>query len=103
MKFTVDMRAVETGASQTEMKAVIENAIFPTFEILQGWERENRVWGGLPVGERRISFVLEADSPKHADELIKQLPAWGVTTTSVQALTTFGDRLESDRELLKRI
>ncbi len=97
------MRAVETGATPAEMKKDIENSILPTFEILQGWEKENRVWGGLPVGERRISFVLEADSPKHADELIKQLPAWGLTTTSVKALATFADRSEADRELLKRI
>ena len=78
MKFLVEMTTVETGQTKSEWKGLIEDNVFPSFEKLKSWESEKRVIGGIPLGERRLVFVLEAKDNKDCDDAIKSLPFWGM-------------------------
>jgi len=103
MKFLVEMTAVESGDDAKTMKTKIETQVFPSFERIIGWEKEKKIVGGLPVGERRLVYVLDAASNEEADSVIKSLPIWGMVTTKVTPLTTFEKRLAGDKELIKHL
>ena len=68
-------------ASPEEVVEVLEQGILPTFDALVKLETEKKiVAGGLPVGDRAFTFILEAPSNEEADRILREIPAWGVYT-----------------------
>jgi muconolactone delta-isomerase len=78
---------------------MMRSAVLPGHEALQNLKSEGKiVAGGFPVGERAITFILEADSPKEVDSLLLGIPFWGIATTKVTPLQGFEDRRDLDRQ-----
>jgi muconolactone delta-isomerase len=61
------------------------------------------VAGGVPVGSRTTSFIVEAASHDELDQLLDGVPWWGVMKTTVVPLQSFAQRAANDRALMERI
>jgi muconolactone delta-isomerase len=61
------------------------------------------VAGGVPVGSRTASFIVEAASHDELDQLLEGVPWWGVMKTTVAPLQSFAQRAANDRALMERI
>ena len=95
-------------ASPEEALAVLEKGILPTFDALMKLETDRKILaGGLPIGDRSFVFILEASSNEEADQILRDLPAWGVLKWEVKPLQSFDGRAKKERsvvaELKKRV
>ena len=106
MQYLVTMDYVDPGPmlAPQQIVGMERTAVLPGLEALARLESEGKILGGgLPVGERAIAFVVEADSNKELDELLVDLPLWGIVRTKVTPLHRFEDRLEQDRQLTEHL
>lgn len=108
MKYLVMGSAGPGFASPEEALEVLEKGILPTFETLLKLEADKKILaGGLPVGDRAFVFILEAASHEEADQVLRDLPAWGLLQWEVTPLQSFEGRAQKERsvvaELKKRL
>jgi hypothetical protein len=90
--------------SPEEALAVLEKGILPTFEALMKLEADKRILaGGLPVGDRAFVFILEAASNEEADQLLRDIPAWGVLKWEVRPLQSFEGRAKKERSVVEEL
>ena len=90
--------------SPQEAVEVLEKGILPTFEVLLKLEAQKKiVAGGLPVGDRTFIFITEASSNGELDEMLRNLPAWGVLEWEVTPLQTFEGRAAQERAAVKQL
>lgn len=88
-------------ATPEETVQVLEKAIVPTFDALLKLEADKQIIaGGLPVGERKLVFILEAPSNEKADEILRDIPVWGVLKWQVTPLQSFEGRADKERSVL---
>jgi hypothetical protein len=91
-------------ASPEEVVAILEKGILPTFDALMKLEAEKKILaGGLPVADRAFVFIMEASSNEEADQLLRNIPAWGVLKWKVTPLQSFGGRATHEREVLAEL
>ncbi|MEJ2690417.1 MAG: hypothetical protein P8130_10795 [Deltaproteobacteria bacterium] len=84
--------------------AVLEKGILPAFDaFLKLEENKKIIAGGLPVGDRSFVFILEAASNEEADQLLRQIPAWGVLQWKVTPLQSFARRAAQERGIVKEL
>jgi hypothetical protein len=84
MKYLVTGSEGPGYATPEQAIEVLEKGILPTFDALMNLEADKKiVAGGLPVGDRALVFILEAASHEEADQLLRDLPAWGVLKWAV--------------------
>jgi muconolactone delta-isomerase len=105
MQYLVTMNFVEPGPllPPEQMVGMMRSAILPTLETLERLDSEGIILGGgHPVGERAVKFVVEAESNGELDELLHELPAWGVLKTRVTPLRRFEDRVETERRFTEQ-
>ena len=78
--------------------------MLPTFDALMKLEVEKSILaGGLPVGERAFVFIMEASSNEEADQLLRNIPAWGGLKWKVTPLQSFEARAAHERSVLEKI
>ncbi|MEX0998521.1 MAG: muconolactone Delta-isomerase family protein [Thermodesulfobacteriota bacterium] len=87
--------------SVDEAIEIIENVVLPAFEELEELETEGSLVGGVPVGERSLAFIIEADSHDEVDRTLRSLPMWGAMEWEVTPLQDFELRTQQEREILK--
>ena len=104
------MRYLVTGsegpgfASPRDAIEVLKKEILPTFDALLKLEAEKKiVAGGLPVGDRAFVFIAEAASNEELDQLLRNIPAWGVLKWHVTPLQSFAGRAAQERNVLKQL
>jgi hypothetical protein len=91
-------------ASPEETLAVLEKGILPTFDALLKLETDRRILaGGLPLGDRSFVFILEAFSNEEADQILREIPAWGVLKWEVKPLQSFEGRAKKERSVLAEL
>jgi hypothetical protein len=91
-------------ASPEESVEVLEKGVFPTFDALLKLEAEKKILaGGLPVADRALVFILEASSNDEADQILRDIPAWGVLKWKVTPLQSFEGRANYERSLVEEI
>jgi hypothetical protein len=91
-------------ASPEEAVKILEKSILPTFDALITLEAEKKILaGGLPVGGRAVVFILEAPSNEEADQLLRDIPAWGVLKWEVRPLQSFEGRAKKERGVVEEI
>jgi hypothetical protein len=67
-------------------------------------EAEKRILvGGLPVGDRAFVFILEASSNEEADQVLRDIPAWGVLKWEVRPLQSFEGRAKKERSVVEEL
>lgn len=104
MKYLVAGSEGPGFASPEEIVAVLENGILPTFDALMKLEAERKIIaGGLPVADRAFIFILEASSNEEADQILRNIPAWGVLKWKVTPLQSFEGRATQERNILAEL
>jgi muconolactone delta-isomerase len=59
--------------------------------------------GGLPVGDRAFTCIIEAASNDEADRIVRDMPAWGLLEWKVTPLQTVEARAEMERKVLQAL
>lgn len=91
-------------ASPEEAVKVLESTVIPSFDALIKLEAEKKILaGGLPVGDRAFTFIVEAASNDEVDRLLRGLPMWGALKWQVTPLQSFQGRAEVERQQIKQI
>ena len=91
-------------ASPEETMQVLEKGILPTFDALHKLEADKKIIaGGLPVGERKFVFVLEASSNEEVDQILRDIPSWGVLKWQVTPLQSFDGRAQMETNILAEL
>ena len=106
MQYLVTMEFVEPGPlfAPQQLGQMVADTILPSFDLLAELQTKNKVVaGGVLVGTRTASFVVEADTHDELDQLLEGIPWWGVMKTTVAPLQGFAQRAENDRALMERI
>lgn len=106
MQYLVTMEYVEPGPlfAPQQLGQMVADMILPSFDLLAELEKSGKiVAGGVQVGTRTASFVVEAAAHDELDQLLEGLPWWGVMKTTVIPLQTFAQRAANDRALMERI
>jgi muconolactone delta-isomerase len=103
MLFLVEIDHVKSGLmpSPEQSRAFIEQVIFPTLARAEQLTAEGKILAGGPVaGQIALRFMVQADSPQEADQIVTSLPLWPLSDTRVTPLIAFGDRRKHVRALL---
>jgi hypothetical protein len=102
MKYLVTGSKGPGYATPEQAIEVLEKGILPTFDTLMNLEADKKILaGGLPVGDRALVFILEAASHEEADQLLRDLPAWGVLKWAVIPLQSFEGRAKKERSVVE--
>ncbi len=103
-RFIVNGSWVELGAmlQPPQIVELLEGAVLPSLDMLRAWEEEGRVSGGVFVGEREATFVLDADSAESASLMLSELPFWGMMKWNVRPIHSFGVAAERERAGMAR-
>ncbi len=104
MKYLVQMKAHELfpTLAPPALKDTMNNMVFPSLDILDKWQSEGRMTGGIRLGERAGVMIVEAADAKELDNMLLELPFWGMMETTVTALVSFGERRASEGALLRQ-
>ena len=91
-------------ASPEETVEVLEKGILPTFDALLKLEADKKILaGGLPVADRALVFILEASSNDEVDQILRDIPAWGVLKWKVTPLQSFAGRADKERSIVEAL
>ena len=55
------------------------------------------------MGDRAFVFILEASSNEEADQILREIPAWGVLKWEVKPLQSFEGRAKKERSVLAEL
>jgi hypothetical protein len=104
MKYLVISSEGPGFTSPEQAVEILEKVILPTFDALITLEVEKKILaGGLPIGARAFVFILEASSNEEADQLLRDIPAWGVLKWEVRPLQSFEGRAKKERGVVEEI
>ncbi len=83
---------------------ILESMVLPGLDRLVELENKKKILGGgLPVGERAVVFIIEADSNQELDDLLRDFPMWGVLEWEVTLLQSFASRAAKEREVVEQL
>lgn len=104
MKYLVSGYGGPGFESPEEALHVLENIVLPSFEALIKLEKKKKILaGGLPVGDRSFTFIMEAASNEELDRLLRGIPIWGSLEWDVVALQSFEGRASQERDIAKQL
>ena len=82
---------------------LLDTVVLPSFAMLANYEIERTILaGGLPVGERSLVMIAEADSNEELDQVLRSLPLWDRLDWSVTPLNSFKGRADVERVARQR-
>ena len=83
---------------------VIEKMAIPSFEALAKLEEQRKVLGGgIMAGARAGAFIVDVASNNELNQLLQELPFWGVVKWTSTPLQTFRERAADERKAAERI
>ena len=104
MTYLVNGSTGPTSPISEDMIELLEHFILPGFEALKKLESENRVLaGGVPVSERAIVFIIDAQSNEELDQILRGLPFWSIMEWQVTPLQSFDGRAFHERKILQQL
>ncbi len=103
MKYLVKGSSGPVSLSSGEMARLLEDVVIPSFDRLVKLEKEGKITGGLPVGQRAFIFIVEAASNEEVDRLLRSLPIWGGMEWKVIPLQTFSGREDMEKNILSEM
>ena len=65
---------------------------------------EGKINGGrVPVGERALVLIFEAESNEELDSILQRLPLWGLAKWKVTPLENLEGRTARDRQFIEQL
>jgi len=102
MKYLVTATGGPGYESREEAVHILKEIVLPSFDHLIKLEKDGKILGGgLPVGDRAFTFVLEAASNDEVDRVLRAIPIWPMMDWDVVALQGFETRAAMEREVAK--
>ena len=102
-KYLVKGSGGPAPGSPAEAIALLENLVIPTFDILMKWEKDGKIVGGLPVGDRAFVMIVNAESNHEVDRMLRSLPLWPRLNWKVVPLESTAGRAEIEREIVQQL
>ena len=106
MQYLVTQEYLDPGPllPPEQLVGIMRMAVLPGHEAMENLRSEGKILaGGFRVGERAITFIVEADSPEEVDQLLYWIPFWGITKTKVTPLQNWDDRREQDQRFTEQM
>jgi hypothetical protein len=104
MKYLVTGSEGPGFASSEEAVAILEKMVLPSFDEFIKLEKQKKILaGGLPVWDRAFVFIVDAASNEELDELLRNIPLWGVLKWKATPLQTFAGRAAYERDAVKEL
>jgi len=104
MKYLVTGSKGPGFASPEEGVAILERSVLPSLDELIKLEKQKKILaGGLPVGDRAFVFIVDAASNEELDQLLQDIPLWGVLSWQVTPLQTFAGRAAYERDAVQEL
>jgi hypothetical protein len=104
MRYLVNGSTGPTSPMNEDMIELLEHFILPGFEALKRLESENRILaGGIPVSERAVVFIIDAQSNEELDQILRGLPFWSILEWQVTPLQSFDGRAFHERKILQQL
>ncbi len=84
---------------------LLEAIIIPALDLLAKQTAEGTVIvaGGLPVGDRALTFIIEAANNDEADQFVRSVPFWTALQWTVTPLQSFQRRADMERGYLQQM
>ncbi len=98
-RYLVTGTYIDPGVMQAPGDAaqVWEAVIAPSLAKLVEWEKAGKMKGGIMVGKRQGTFIIDAPSNDKLDAMIQSLPFWPLLEWEIVPLTPFDHRLARDK------
>ena len=104
MMYLVNGSSGPTSPMNEDAMELLERFILPGFEALKKLEGENRIMaGGVPVSERAVVFIIDAQSNEELDQVLRSLPIWSILDWQVTPLQSFDGRAFHERKILQQM
>jgi len=100
---TIDGSDIGVGMPPERLAQVVEQMVTPGLEQLVQWEQEGRIYGGGYTAARGGVFIMEADSSEEVDQLVTNLPHWGLVKVEVKPLISTSEMVERSRAMSQRL
>ena len=90
--------------SAKEALHVLEAVILPGFKKIAKLKKGGKILaGGLPIGERAFTFIVNASNNHEVDTLIRSLPFWAALEWKVTPLQSFEGRAKHEKMVVKNL
>ena len=106
MQYLVTGEFVDPGPllPPDQLAGMIRQLVLPSHDALTNLKAEGKLLaGGYAVGERAAAFIFDVDSNEELDNLLQNLPFWGVVKFKVTPLQDIEGRREGDRQQVEQI
>ncbi len=106
MRYLVTGQYVEPGPLLPPDKVVemVENVAIPSLQMLAKLESDGKiVAGGIHTAARTGTMIVEAASHQEVDEMVGQIPFWGLLHWTVTPLVAFSDRARFEAGLMAEL
>jgi hypothetical protein len=87
-----------------QLAQMIEKLVLPSFEALAKLEEQKKVLaGGLVAGARAGAFIVDVASNTELNQLLQELPFWGIVKWTSTPLQTFRDRAADEKKAIDQM
>jgi hypothetical protein len=86
-----------------QLVQMLEQMVLPSFEALAKLEEQKKVLGGIVCGARAGAFIVDVASNTELNQLLQELPFWGIVKWTSTPLQTFRERAVDESKAIDRI
>ena len=87
-----------------QLAQMIEKLVLPSFEACAKLEEQRKILaGGILAGARAGAFIVDVASNTELNQLIQELPFWGIVKWTSTPLQTFRERAADERKAAERM
>ncbi len=87
------------GGSSEESLSIIDQAVLPSLQMLKDLEKKGKVMGGFFNAQRSGAMMVQAEDDDELDEILVNLPVWGIFDFEVVNLESFQDAMARDEKV----
>jgi len=105
-RYLVTGEYIDPGPMQPpqQLAQMIEKLVLPSFEALAKLEEQRKVLGGgIMAGARAGAFIVDVGSNTELNQLLQELPFWGICKWTATPLQTFRDRAADEKKAVDRM
>lgn len=87
-----------------QLVQMVEQMVLPSFEMLARLEEQKKILGGgIVAGARAGAFIVDVASNSELNQLLQELPFWGIVKWTAKPLQTFRERAADEKKAMDRI
>jgi Muconolactone delta-isomerase len=106
MQYLVTEELIDPGPllPPDQLVGIMRQWVLPSLDALINLKSEGKIIaGGVPVGERALVLIFEAESNEELDSILQRLPLWGLAKWKVTPLENLESRIARDRQFTEQL